>query len=72
MKKVVIITKAYEVTIPDENIEKHLKDYRKAINDSDDEDFLYEHIAWNVAQGFTFIEGVGRVCEEGIDTSGVK
>lgn len=67
MVKTIRVIKEYEVNIPDENLKKHLKDFREVVDPFGSEVDLFYHVAWNVSNGSTFVEGIGRVMEDGHD-----
>lgn len=67
MEKTIRVVKEIKVTVPDEKIAEHLKDFNEVIDKTGDVDELFKHIAWNIAQGNTFVEGVGRVKENDVD-----
>lgn len=69
MTKTIKVIKEYEITIPDDKIEQHLKDYKEVIDSNGKPEDLFTHIAWNLDLGGTFVEGIGRVLEDGYDSN---
>lgn len=64
MKKSFTVEVYVDVEIPDDKIEKTVKDYRECISENADIDDVLAQVAWNEARYGGFCEGVGENGED--------
>ena len=69
MIKEVEVKKLIVLDIPDERRKEMLESYKNIIQKDGEESDMIEHIAYNIAEGRTFVEGIGELSDLDINFS---